>query len=262
MEEKISIERPRPFSSGYIIPFYAPMKKPVVLTLQSSAAEYLKDLRRLAVYMPSSSSAWEIGSLDAFAENALVQKNKQWFKNTLTDEAVRAMYQRTINADGYIMLRFSPEHLPKDIFINDRAVTDWDAIHTQWLAKKDGVIDMISIELVCHGIYLTKQRAELLWKIQRLYIYNSERQSIVQQTNVDEYKADIEAYWDNEYKIYRTRIQDEINQLQQKIRQREERLKNLADRLETCKTYSTQNPEWNKTIEYIQHEISQKNYFI
>lgn len=259
MEEKISIERPRPFSSGYILPFYTPAKKPCVITLQSSSVEYLKDLRRLAIYVASAS---ELEALESFAQEMLVKKNKQWFKNTLTEEAVRAMYHRSVNADGYMMVRFSPEHLPKDIFVNDRAVTDWDAIQTQWLSKKDAVVDMISIEFVCHGIYLTKQRAELLWKIQRLYIYNSERQGILQQTNVDEHKADIEAYWENEYAHYRERVAEEIQQLQRKIRQREEKLSLLAQQLEACKTYSTQNPEWNKTMESIQHEMSQKNYFI
>ena len=272
MEEIISIERPRPFSSGYIIPFYthtsgapgAPnsnpkTKKPFELTVQTSSVEYLKNLRRLAVYIPA---ADEMARLEAFAKEMLVQKNKQWFKNALSDEAVRAMYQRSVNADGYMMLRFSPDHLPKDVFVNDRAVTEWDRLESQWLQKKDGVIEMVSVELMCHGIYLKKQTAELLWKIQRLYVYTSEPRGIQQLTDVDEHKADIEAYWENEVNGYNTRLADEIQQLRDKIRLREEKQRRLAERLNACKSYSTKNPEWNKTMESIQHEISQKNYFI
>jgi hypothetical protein len=260
MEEKISVERPRPFSSGYILPFYTKQKTPVLRTIQTTSVEYIRDLRRLAM----DTRGAKIESLEMFAREALVQKNKLWFKNQLTDDAVRAMVQRSVNPEGFMMVRFSPDHLPKAVYVNDQAVTDWETMEKVWLCPANGVAiatEMVTVELVCHGLYLTKQRAELLWKIQKLSVYTSESGggAVV---NVDEHKADIEAYWGQELEKYGEAMRTEIRQWTDKIRRMEDKHRRLVDLLDQCKKYSSSDPEWNKTIQHIQYEISQKNYFI
>lgn len=270
MEEKISVERPRPFSSGYILPFYTKQKTPVVRVIQTPSVEYLSDQRRLAIYVRDGG---EIDALEAFAQEALVQKNKVWFKNQLTDDAVRAMVRRSVNAEGFMMVRFSPDHLPKEVYVNDRSVTDWDAIEKGWLAPAatNGAsgeaatattTEMVSVELVCHGLYLTKQRAELLWKIQRLSVYTCEPGGGAGGVDVEEHKADIEAYWGQELEAYGEAMRAEIRQWMDKIGRMEERYRRLAELLGECKKYRSTDPEWNKTIQHIQDEVSQKNYFI
>lgn len=261
MEEKISVERPRPFSSGYILPFYTKQKTPVLRIIQTASVEYIRDLRRLAIYVRDGG---EIDALETFARETLVQKNKVWFKNQLTDDAVRAMVQRCVNPEGFMMVRFSPEHLPKAVYLNDTVVTDWETMEKGWLSG-GAATEMVAVELVCHGLYLTKQRAELLWKIQKLSVYTCEPGGGGVGgvgVDLDEHKADIEAYWGQELETYGEAMRAEIRQWTDKIRRMEDKHRRLKDVLDECKKYRSSDPEWNKTIQYIQDEISQKNYFI
>jgi hypothetical protein len=255
MEEKISVERPRPFSSGYRIPFYetnAGVKKPFHTTLETTSAEILRDHRRLALHTADSG---DIAALDAFALETLLQKNARWFKNDLPEESIRAMFQPSKNPDGFAMFRFSPDHFPKRFYINDRAVADWDDMENQWLKRHECVVERVVADVVCYGIYLKKQQAELLWKIDTLSVYLHEPATIGRETNIDEYKEDIENEWEAHLGVYSRRMEEEIRLLESRIKKKREKRQQLVETLARCRRLGTGDPEWNTSIEYLRREI-------
>lgn len=262
MKEKISAERPRAFAAGYMLPFYevsgTNAKKPVVLTLETKKAELLRDHRRMAFYTDGDQNA-ALNILDAFAADILVEKNAVWFKNGLSEESIRSMLRPTLTPEGFMMCRFSHEHFPKEFYINGRPVTDWEDMETRWTKCPDVTLERVVAELVCHGIYLKKQEAELLWKLKRLSVYTYEPEEIVQETNIDEHKEDIENEWVVALEVYATRVEKEIQHLERRIQEKRTKRDELAAVLAKCRRLSTGDPEWNTSIEYLRREI---NYFI
>jgi hypothetical protein len=253
-EEKITLERPRPLGSGFLLPF----KSPQVIQIDARSVDVLRTQKRLVVSAPEIPA---LANLESAAQECLIQRNAQWFKNTLTPEEIRAMFQPLRNADGFLSLRFSPGHLPKDCRINDRPVADWDDLEKRWLLVEGSAVpERIHLECVAQGVYLKKQTAELLVKIQVLSVHLEPVNPPA--PNIDEYKAEIEAEWAMALDAYSIRVRDEIERLESRIREKKEKCRHLKDVFSRACALGTEDPEWNRSIEYLQREIDQKNYFI
>lgn len=286
MKEKISVERPRPFAAGYMIPFYAAAsgrtKKPWTVSLETSQVELLRDHRRLAFHTHGLGAVGKggetdaaegkgaegkggetdagdaIDTLDAFAAETLVQKNAVWFKNDLSEETIRGMLRPSKNPEGFFLCRFSPDHFPKVFRLNDTPVADWEDAEKRWFKNPEATVERVVAELVCHGIYLKKQGAELLWKLQGLSVYTYEPAALAEETNIDEHKEDIENDWAAHLDAYTERMEDEIRRMEARIQEKRRHREALADVLAKCRRLSTADPEWNASIEYLRRALRGK----
>lgn len=260
MEEKIHLQSPKPFSAGFRIPF----KKPYTLTLQVSGIEYLKEIRRLSLYLPDvpdapCSTRSILRQLEDDVVAQMIRKNPKWFHNDLSDADIRARFRSALQPDGHLWIRASPSHTPKTMAVNDRPIPDLDA-----LSVSIGDMVFASVCLVCHGVYLQKSHYELLWKIETLQVHCLTDRDLQQSTDIDEYKDAIEAQCDDDLRQLNALLADEIAQWEKEAHRRQTQLSHLKTLLSQCQNYSTTHPEWNKTLEYIQVEIAQskKKYYL
>jgi hypothetical protein len=250
MEEKISFERPRPFSSGFLIPFHR-NKKPIEIILQTTKMELFP--KTLAVYVqPDSDIYREIELLDSYAVDLLQKHNNTWFKNDLSKDAIREKYSRTLSSDNYLQIKCSTSHPPKKVYIDDILQEDWAKVAKR-LDRFSESIDVIYLTLICHGIYVQKNGFTLLWKIP---LFNGYTVSDIQkETCVEECKEEIEQFWKEEINVYQQQVQKEIAQLEKSILAKKERLQNYFEVIQSCKKYTSSDPEWNSSIEYIKHQL-------
>lgn len=250
MEEKISFERPRPFSSGFLIPFHQ-SKNPIELVIQTSKIEIFP--KTMAIYIQPESIIYNIiESFDTFAVELLQQYNNAWFKNDLTRDTIREKYSRTLSSDSYIQIRCSHSHPPKRVFIDDVYQEDWTKV-SKILDKSSDTMDTIYISLVCHGIYVQKKGFSLLWKIPKLTCYTMT--DIAKDTDIDDCKEDIEGFWEKEIIQYEGQVHKEIEMLQASILAKKQRVQKYMEVLQSCKKYTSTDPEWNSSIEYIKQEL-------
>lgn len=250
MEEKIDFERPRPFSSGFLIPFHR-RKKHIELCIQTNKIEIFP--KTLAVYiLPESSYYKQIELLDSFAVELLQQHNNTWFKNDLTRDMVRDKYSRTLSSDSYMQLKCSSSHPPKKVYMDDSLQEDW--VKTSKIFDREGeTIETIYLTLICHGIYVQKNGFSLLWKIPKMSCYTWT--DVLKDTNVDDCKEDIEAFWREEIEDYKKQVGQEIAQLEKTILAKKDRLAHFDEVLNSCKKYNSADPEWNAAIGYIQQQL-------
>jgi hypothetical protein len=190
----------------------------------------------------------------------MIQKNSVWFKNTLTPEEIQARFRPSIHPEGHLLVRASPAHLPKHLSLNDRPVENWTTLMESGL---DGMV-FASVSLVCHGIYLQKKHYELLWKLEGLHIYTMTEGDLLQETNVDEYKEDIETQWAVEIESLEAAQKAAEERLQSEMAKQREKIAQLKTLLSQCRGYGTTHPEWHKNMEHLQGELyrTKKNYFI
>ena len=250
MEEKINFERPRPFSSGFLIPFHQ-LKKPIELVVQTSKIEVFP--KTLAIYIsPETNLHQQIEELDTFAVELLQKNNNQWFKNDLTKDAIREKYSRTLSSDNYIQLKCSSSHPPKKVYLDDVLQEDWTRM-MKLLDRSSDTIDTIYITLICHGIYVQRKGFSLLWKIPNVNAYSLT--DISNDTEIEECKKEIEQFWLNEIKSYDQQVHQEIALLEKTILAKKERVKHYLDVLMGCQKYMSSEPEWNTSIEYIKQQL-------
>lgn len=250
MEEKINFERPRPFSSGFLIPFHH-HKKSIEMVLQTNKIEIFP--KTLAVYIkPDSEHYHQIELLDSFAVDLLQKHNNAWFKNDLTKDAIREKYSRTLSSDNYLQLKCSVSHPPKKVYIDDVLQEDWTKVAKR-LDRSSDTMDIIYMTLICHGIYVQKKGFSLLWKIPMINGYTLS--DIHQDTSVEECKEDIESFWKQEIQGYERQVQHEIQQLEKSILTKKERVQNYFQILQSCEKYRCSDPEWNSSIEYIKQQL-------
>jgi hypothetical protein len=258
MEEKIQLQHPKPFSSGFHIPFIK-QNKPPHFSFQASSLEYLKEIRRLALYFPEAERT-QITALESWAVQQMIKKNRVWFKNDLSPTEIEARFRPSIQPDGHLLVRANPAQLPKHLSLNDRPVENWSALMASGLEG----LNFASVSLVCHGIYLHKKYYELIWKLEGLHIYTLTDQEISLQTNIDEYKEEIESQWAAEIDALENSLNAETAKMEAILQKRRGELDHFKSLLNQSRHYRTNHPEWHKTLEYLQAELyrAKKNYFI
>lgn len=248
MEEKISFQRPRPFSSGFIIPLLYD-KQPIQINLELKSLEVLP--KAIAVHMPASKNSTKfMKMIDEYARTIMKKYNRNWFQNNLTDVDLDERFIYTISSDDYMTIPCNVVHPPKKMLIDDKACVDWTHIVS---SVQNDTLEAIYLSVICHGIYVQKKGFSLLYKPQDIHIHTAS--NIEEETDIDDIKEDVETYWDQEIEEYSDQVNQEIHKLEESIRIKKGRVEKLRELIGKSKNYSSKNPEWNFYIHAIQEQL-------
>jgi len=251
MEEKIKYKRPRPFSSGFIVPF-SDEKGTVTMCLQCTQLEIVSS-RRVIVHVPQTSAEHkQLHDLDDFCLRLLKKNNKAWFRNEMDELTIETSYARSLSSNNFLSLRCNAGTPPKTMMIGNDEYTDWIMFKETIDSLKDD-ISYYYIELYAPGIWIQKQSCSLLWRVKSI---NALRLfDLAEETNVDHEKEEIEGYWKEEIEDYSNQVDREIKALEDAIRGKKARIDLLNRTFNNLSELSTNNAEWNNSISSIQGQL-------
>jgi len=250
MEIDIKIEKPVKKKHVYVGKVTTKDNKPYRLKIHS--AKFVS-LQRIPSNQGSILKIWFdnkshdintiITKLEETVLDTIINNNKKWFENELSLEDIKKFYRNSIDVLNNTLSILNENTEQALIIYNNNIV---DSLNDINFSNTD-----LNLEIEIQGLYFFHKKCGIRWIIRKLMINTN---------NLDENlenwfdRKDIECEWENDLIILNKNIDDNCNELHNKISKLKEFKMEINDKFEESKN-KILDTEWNKMLNNLSIKI-------
>lgn len=199
----------------------------------------------LKIWIPKDSESTDIiNNIDEQILEQIIEKNSQWFDNSLSEEQIKQFFRVSLNSMNFTMSILMLNTKQPLIITSDNNIADS-------LEDIDFTETLLDLEIEAQGLFFFQKKCGIRWILRKIIV----------KKNIEESSDDwidrklIEEQWTSELTEFGDLIEKDIINLEKKKERLREFKNNILSKFDIAKTENI-NIEWNKILKDISIKIS------
>lgn len=176
--------------------------------------------------------------------------NASWFKNSLDDDTIDAMFRRSLHPDKRVLTVLLSDTKDPSIYLDGKLVEGTDALYVSLKDRSMCADSKVDVDIEAQGLCFYPQKFGVRWMISRLGITKLGSHTDMDALHLDIDKCAIEQCWEEDVADLSDRIDQDIAVLTARIDKLKDDKRAVQDDLAVARqTTSCNDPCWHEHLQ-------------